>query len=91
MQHPVTLIPWINLRIPLRREIRIDDLDQKLQFDIRLQIALRSNAIRIMENSQTPEKFRQYISDRESKLRALLNVPDLENVDIIYRGRKIFP
>ncbi len=75
----------------LRREIRIDDLDQKLQFDIRLQIALRSNAIRIMENSQTPERFKQYISDRELKLKTLLNTLDLENVDVIYRGKRIFP
>jgi len=75
----------------LRREIRIDDLDQKLQFDIRLQIALRSNAIRIMENSQTPERFKQYISDRELKLKTLLNTLDLENVDVIYHGKRIFP
>ncbi len=75
----------------MKKEISIDNLEQRLQFDIRLQIALRINAIRIMENSSTPDRFRQYIRDRESKLKILLNIDDMENVEVTYKGKRIFP
>jgi len=51
----------------------INSFNERKKFEIRLQIALLNNTIKIKENSNNPEKYDEYISERMEKLRELLN------------------
>lgn len=79
-----------NISIELVRIIEIDGMDSKLQFDVRLQIALRRNAIGIMSHSPYPERFREYIKERDIRIRTMLNLED-EDIRIVYGGKEIYP
>ncbi|MCL4452522.1 hypothetical protein [Ferroplasma sp.] len=51
----------------------INDFDERKQFEIKLQIALLNNTLKIRENSKNPEKYDEYIGERKDKIRGLLN------------------
>lgn len=51
----------------------INSFNERKKFEIRLQIALLNNTMKIKENSKNPEKYDEYISERMEKLRELLN------------------
>ena len=64
-------------------------MGERMQFDVRLQISLRSNAINIMKHYPEKKKFQDYIDEREEKIRILLNCN--ENPLIFQDGKQIFP
>ena len=72
------------------RIIEIDGMDSRLQFDVRLQIALRRNAMGIMAHSPDPARFMEYIKERDLRIRKLLNAED-EDIRIVYSGKEIYP
>ncbi len=51
----------------------INSFDERKKFEIKLQIALLNNTIKIKENSNNPEKYDEYIIERIQKLRDILN------------------
>ena len=51
----------------------INDFDERKQFEIKLQIALLNNTLKIRENSKNPEKYDEYIGERKDKIRAIIN------------------
>lgn len=51
----------------------INDFDERKRFEIKLQIALLNNTLKIRENSKNPEKYDEYIGERRSNIRSLLN------------------
>lgn len=75
----------------LTGEIVIDDLEPRIQFEIRLQIALRRNAANIMQHSSSPERFKEYIRERDMKLAKLLGLESLQNVSVVFKGNRIYP
>jgi hypothetical protein len=72
----------------MARNIAVEELPERLAFDLKLQIALRKNAISIKENSKHPEKFDEYIQERENKIRKLLDTKD--EIIVTEQGRVIF-
>ncbi|MEM0157628.1 MAG: hypothetical protein QXN26_06160 [Thermoplasmataceae archaeon] len=70
--------------------IAIDDMDSRLQFEVRLQIALRRNATGIMAHSPNPERFTKYIKERDLKIREMLNLGN-DEIRIVFRGKEIYP
>ena len=73
----------------LAEKINLKELPERLQFDLRLQVSLRSNAINIMKYYEEKEKFQEYISQREEKIRILMNLD--ENPIIMDGQDQIFP
>ncbi len=74
---------------PLGTRVNLKELPERLQFDLRLQVSLRSNAINIMKHYEAKEKFQEYIQEREEKIRILLNLT--ENPLIFDGESQIFP
>lgn len=73
----------------LANRYQLKDLTERQQFDVRLQISLRANALNIMTHYDDKGKFVNYIKDREQKLRNLLGC---EENPIIFDGdSQIFP
>ncbi|MEM0140124.1 MAG: hypothetical protein QXZ44_05890 [Ferroplasma sp.] len=66
----------------------LHDFDERKQFEIKLQIALLNNTIKIRANSRDPEKYDEYITERIDKLRTLLNTAS--RFTIIDDGNVIF-
>ena len=73
----------------MSRRFELSALDDRLRFDVQLQISLRSNAIKIMEHYPDKQKFMKYVGEREEKIRILLNCD--ENPVILDNGREVFP
>lgn len=72
----------------MAKNIAVEELPERLAFDLKLQIALRKNAISIKENSKHPEKFDEYIQERENKIRKLLDTKD--EIIVTEHGKVIF-
>lgn len=69
--------------------IALENLDRDLVFKIKLQVALRKNALKIRDLSGDPVRFDRYINERESKIKGLLGT---ETIGIILEdGKQIFP
>jgi hypothetical protein len=51
----------------------IQNFDERKQFEIRLQVALLNNTLKIKANSKNPEKYDEYIEERIEKMREILN------------------
>ena len=64
-------------------------MDEKLRFDVKLQIALRNTAIQIMKFYSDTERFKTYVSDREKKLKTILDSG--EDLEIFNGDTKLFP
>ncbi len=73
----------------LPKKIQLKDLPERLRFDVRLQISLRSNAINIRSHYEEQSRFQNYINDREEKIRILLNVT--ENPEIFDGDNQLYP
>lgn len=69
--------------------IDLNDLDEKKRFPLKLQLALRINAINIKAESSHPEKFDQYITEREQIIREMLGIQD--DLKIIEGKKILFP
>ena len=67
----------------------ISVMDEKLQFDVKLQIALRNTALQIMKFYSDTERFKNYVADREKKLKTILD--SSEDLEIFNGGTKLFP
>ncbi len=65
------------------KKIQLNELPERLQFDLKLQISLRNNAINIGKHYEDKSRFQNYIDEREEKIRILLN--ETEN-PVIYDG-----
>lgn len=70
-------------------EVNIDNFDEKLKFEIKLQIALRKTAMKTSEYYDDKEKFNLYIKEREEKLRSLLKVKG--DFSLFENHEKIYP
>lgn len=51
----------------------INNFNERKQFEIRLQIALLHNTLKIKANSKNPDKYDEYIEERVEKIRALVD------------------
>ncbi|WP_337859794.1 hypothetical protein [Ferroplasma sp.] len=51
----------------------IKNFDERKQFEIKLQIALLNNTLKIKANSKNPEKYDEYIQERIEKMREILD------------------
>jgi hypothetical protein len=58
----------------------INNFNERKQFEIRLQIALLNNTLKIKSNSKNPEKYDEYIGERIEKIRNLLNTTAKFNI-----------
>lgn len=70
-------------------EIHVEDLNDRLRFDVKLQVALRNTAIKTSQFYEDKKKFQNYVSERESKLRSLLNIEG--DFIILENNVKIYP
>lgn len=73
----------------MTKVIDLDDLDEKTRFPLKLQIALRINAISIKAESKHPERFDDYIREREEIIRKMLGIYD--NLKIVEGDKTLFP
>lgn len=73
---------------PMAKSVAVEDLPERMAFELKLQIALRKNAISIKNNSRHPEKFDEYIQEREAKIRKLLETKD--EIVVTEKGMVIF-
>lgn len=80
--------PDTHMQLHMAKNVDLDELPERLAFEIKLQIALRKNATSIKENSKHPEKFDEYIQERENKIRKLLHTED--EVVVTEHGKVIF-
>lgn len=72
---------------PEMKSISVEDLDEDRGFKVRMEAALRLSALKIQEQSTTPEKFDPYIAEREKIIREILG----DDVQLTYQGKIIFP
>ena len=72
----------------MSKNVSVEELPERLAFDLKLQVALRKNALSIRENSKHPEKFDEYIQERENKIRKLLDTKD--RIVLTEHGKVIF-
>jgi hypothetical protein len=72
----------------MSKNVSVEELPERLAFDLKLQVALRKNALSIRENSKHPEKFDEYIQERENKIRKLLDTKD--GIVLTEHGKVIF-
>ena len=70
-------------------EVNIDNFDERLKFEIKLQIALRKTAIKTSEYYTDKEKFNRYIKERDEKLESILKVRG--DFSIFENHEKIYP
>jgi len=71
------------------KTVNLSDFDERKKFEIKLQISLRSNAIKIKSQSRHPERFDEYIIQRDQKILELVNSSG--QVEIFDNGIKIYP
>jgi hypothetical protein len=71
------------------KTIQLSGFDERKKFEIKLQVSLRSNALKIKAQSKHPERFDEYISQRESRLRELVGTAG--EMEIFDGEKKIYP
>lgn len=64
----------------------VETMENGLAFKLRLEIYLRRNAIKVRELSKTPQKFDQYIKDREEIIQSIAGKRSVSE-----KGRIIYP
>jgi hypothetical protein len=69
------------------QSISLESLDNATAFKLRLEIALRYQAIKIMQVSKDKEKFKTYIKERENIIHNLVG----EDSEVREKGRVIYP
>lgn len=73
----------------MTRVIDVNTLDEKSRFTLKLQLALRINAINIKKESKSPEKFDDYILERERLIRNMVN--EEGDLRIVEGDKTLFP
>lgn len=71
------------------KTVEVGSLEESVKFRVKLEIALRNNAIRIQKLNSDPDRFLKYIGDRESIIRKLLECEG--DIIITDDGKRIFP
>ncbi|AAT43284.1 hypothetical protein [Picrophilus oshimae] len=51
----------------------VNSLSERKRFELKLQIALLNNALKIQSMSPHPEKYDEYINERHTIIRSILN------------------
>ena len=69
------------------QSISLESLDNDTAFKLRLDIALRYQAIKIMQVSKDKEKFKTYIKERENIIHNLIG----EDSEVREKGKVIYP
>ena len=69
------------------QSISLESLDNDAAFKLRLEIALRYQAIKIMQVSEDKEKFKTYIKERENIIHKLVG----EDSEVREKGKVIYP
>lgn len=69
--------------------VDVSDMEEGTRFHVKLEIALRDNAIRIQKLASDPGRFLDYINEREKRIRKLLNSDD--GITVTQNGKQIFP
>ena len=69
------------------QSISLESLDNDAAFKLRLEIALRYQAIKIMQVSKDKEKFKTYIKERENIIQKLVG----EDSEVREKGKVIYP
>ena len=67
--------------------ISLESLDNDTAFKLRLEIALRYQAIKIMQVSEDKEKFKAYIKERENIIHRLVG----EDSEVREKSKVIYP
>lgn len=67
----------------------INNFNERLKFEIKLQISLRKNAINVQGQSQYPDRFIEYIKEREERLRKLVGTT--ADFAIVDGEKQIYP
>jgi len=73
----------------MAKTVSLSDYDERRRFEIRLQVSLRSNAIKIKAQSKHPERFDEYILQRDQKIMELIGSEG--QLEIFENGIKIYP
>lgn len=66
--------------------LEVETMENGLAFKLRLEIYLRKNAIKVRELSKTPQKFDQYIKDREEIIQSIAGKKSVSE-----KGKIIYP
>jgi hypothetical protein len=69
-------------------KIELSDFDEKIRFDVKLQISLYTTAVKVMRDDKKDE-FEKYMQERVEKIRDMLNIKD-EHFKIFENGKLIF-
>lgn len=69
--------------------IDLNAVDENQKFALKLQLALRINAMSIKKESKHPERFDQYIREREGIIRNMVGVQD--DLRIVDGDKTLFP
>ncbi|EQB67924.1 hypothetical protein [Cuniculiplasma divulgatum] len=67
--------------------LEVETLEADFSFKLRLEIYLRNTAIRIRARSNTPEKFDDYIAEREKIIRSMIG----KEQSVSDKGKIIYP
>lgn len=67
--------------------LEVETLESEFSYKLRLEIYLRNNALKVKSLSKNPEKFDNYIAERERIIRSMVG----EGRRISDRGRIIYP
>ncbi len=70
-------------------DIRLDELDERTRFEVKLQIALYNTALKVMDEKRK-EEFEFYMQERVEKIKNILDahgaVRIFENGKLIFEG-----
>ncbi len=70
-------------------DVNLENLDEKLRFDVKLQISLYNTAVKVMDPTRE-EEFRVYMEERKEKIKKLLGCEEVvrifENGELIFEG-----
>ncbi len=70
-------------------DVNLENLDEKLRFEVKLQISLYNTAVKVMDPTREDE-FRAYMDERKEKIKKLLGCEDgvriFENGELIFEG-----
>ena len=70
----------------MTHSINVEDMTCDRAFKLRVEIYLRLNAIRIREHYENPDRFNDYIRERERIIRELIG-----DAEVKESGKKIYP
>lgn len=67
--------------------LEVESLDPDVAFKLRLEVYLRKNAMRVRELSKTPNKFDDYITERERIIISMVG----KKCTISDKGKIVYP